>query len=253
MNEATRQVLQMLHNGVITADEAARLLNAMGETVAIEMARAGSLSPLSDQGIAEEAGATVAEALEDATGAVTLHRPHIEPAGAAGIAPLAPTPNATHTGDAPPGPPGVAEDLARLREFWRFPFGVSLIVMGAVALGMVSNYDNFGFITPTFVCLWGVFVGAAILAGLSLWSRGAPWMHLRVRNGERDYRLSLPTPIRLAAWGLRAARPFMGERFKDADLDALTLSLDGDVSPENPFYAEVHDTESGNHVQVYIG
>ncbi|GAB4440926.1 MAG: hypothetical protein Kow00120_09240 [Anaerolineae bacterium] len=146
MSETKRQVLQMLYNGAITAAEAARLLDAMG----LRPETSPAHTP---------ASVTVAEA---ATEVPESHAREAEPAAA-------PPETARSETDAPhAGAPAMSDRLARARELWRFPFGVGLLVMGVAALGMVTNYDNLGYISLTFVGLWGVFVGAALLAVVGL-------------------------------------------------------------------------------------
>jgi hypothetical protein len=144
-------------------------------------------------------------------------------------------------------------DVARFRRFWRVPFIISLAVLAVTGFGMWSNYAAYGFITLPFACLWAVFFGAALAAGVSLWSRTATWMHLRVRGADTNLRISLPLPVGLAAWAVRLARPFLCNRFKETGLDELILSLEGNVLAEGPLYVEVRDDADGEHVQVYIG
>ncbi|MCZ7543812.1 MAG: hypothetical protein M5R40_09860 [Anaerolineae bacterium] len=130
MSETKRQVLQMLHNGAITATEAARLLDAMRLRPQVPPAHAPA--PVAEAGPAPEVPESHALEAE----------PALETARSETDAPHA-------------GAPAMSDRLARARELWRFPFGVGLLVMGVAALGMVTNYDNLGYISLTFVGLWG--------------------------------------------------------------------------------------------------
>jgi hypothetical protein len=57
----------------------------------------------------------------------------------------------------------------------------------------------------------------------------------------------------LASWGLRRWGRYAGSLDATA-VDELLLSLEGNLSADNPIHIEVHeDDESGEKIQVYLG
>lgn len=61
---------------------------------------------------------------------------------------------------------------------------------------------------------WWLLAVPLLLAGLPLLLLAAleadsPWIHIRVRHAQGTLGLAVPIPVRLAAWGVRFARPWM--------------------------------------------
>ena len=68
----------------------------------------------------------------------------------------------------------------------------------------------------------------------------------------RRYKINIPLPVRLTAWGLRV----FGNNLRGLDrtaIDDLILSLEGEISRENPIHIVVHDDEDGEQVEVFVG
>jgi CHASE2 domain-containing sensor protein len=96
-----------------------------------------------------------------------------------------------------------------------------------------------------------LLIFGALVAGLTWWSRTARWLHVRVREEEQRINISLPLPLRPAAWALRLARPWVPQ-LKDTAVDELILSLaEADVE-EEILIVEVDEGE-GEQVEVRIG
>jgi hypothetical protein len=62
-------------------------------------------------------------------------------------------------------------------------------------------------------------------------------------------RISMPLPLKLAAWVLGFVRRFV-PKLKETAVDEVIMSLS---ESDQPFYVDVTDAEDGEHVQVYIG
>jgi hypothetical protein len=109
---------------------------------------------------------------------------------------------------------------------------------------------------------WWILAGPSLLVGILILlfagiTQNSPWLHVRVNTGQESWprriALSFPVPIRLASWGLRR----WGRYAKSLDataVDELLLSLEGNLSADNPILIEVNeDDESGEKIQVYLG
>ncbi len=157
-----------------------------------------------------------------------------------------------------PGPSAAqAASMPRLQvpkgfsHFWLYPLwaGVGTVVIGAILLYAVYGAQaGWGWA----VCGWPLFALGVLITATAWWLRTARWVHVRVR-GKENVTLSLPIPIKLTAWGIKIAKPFVPQ-FRDTGVDEVIMGL-GDALQEGnqPLYVDVNDDESGEHVQVYIG
>jgi hypothetical protein len=135
--------------------------------------------------------------------------------------------------------------------FWLYPLwaGVGTLVLGAILLYAVYGAQaGWGWA----VCGWPLFALGVFVTATAWWLRTARWAHVRVR-GRENVTISLPIPVKLTAWGIKIAKPFVPQ-FRDTGVDEVILGL-GDALKEGdePLYVDVNDDESGEHVQVYIG
>jgi hypothetical protein len=108
---------------------------------------------------------------------------------------------------------------------------------------------------------WWLCAGALLPLGVSLSvigiaSRRSPWVHVRVRTGQQRWpkriAISLPVPVRSAAWVLRR----MGPRWAGLGgtaVDELLLALDASLTAQAPILVEVDRVKSGENVRVYLG
>jgi hypothetical protein len=138
-----------------------------------------------------------------------------------------------------------------LAEFWRYPLyvGVGHIVLGAVLLYAVYGASASGLWA---VCGWPLFALGVMITAAAWWLRTARWIHVRV-SGRENIAISRPLPLKLTAWVVKIARPFV-PRLRDTGVDEVIMGL-GDALKEGnqPLYVDVNDDEEGEHVQIYIG
>ena len=138
-----------------------------------------------------------------------------------------------------------------LVHFWLYPLwaGVAIIVLGAVLLYAVYSASASVWLS---LCGWPVFALGVLVTATAWWLRTARWVHVRV-TGKENVTISLPLPLKLTAWVVKVARPFVPQ-FKDTGVDEVILGLGDTLSKDGqPIYVDVNDDESGEHVQVYIG
>ena len=288
MDDAQRQILRMLQEGTLTAEEANRLLTAMGGS--------GRASPADTGGPAETSAEHAVE-----PSAPPPEQPAARPAGTASVEPVRSSPSdvavvaagsgeevrrglrvggepaaalraaepAPVTREAPPGKtvplagvdavlmPEPPPDLDRYRRCWQVPFAVALGFLAVSALGMAAAQGIGGFFGAVgFLCAWSVFMLAALAVGVALWSRTARWLHVRVRERDgRRFAISLPVPLRLVGWLRAVARPFVGEEAR-GHLDmvaafAEAIKMEMDRPDSAPLIIDVDDEDES--VQVYFG
>jgi hypothetical protein len=197
MDDAYLKVLQMIQAGTISAEEGARLLDALGQDAQPADQPTGEASP--------GEGAAVA---------------------------------------APAGPPSWA------RWAWVYPLaaGLGLLAIAGIFTGLVMRDGRqLGWL----VCTLPPMVLGALVMALAWWSRSARWLHVRVRDGEKRINISLPLPLRLAAWGVRLARPWVPQ-LRDTAVDELILSLAEADSQEGILAVEVNEG-ADEQVRVYLG
>jgi len=166
---------------------------------------------------------------------------HQDPSGAAeGQVPLLPNLDP---------PEALANRWAR---FWIYPLMAGGAALIAGAMVMVLVYATGG-ATGWLCCGWLPVLLGLLMLFLALWSRRAPWMHLRIsEQGRRKLVLSFPLPLTLAAWAVRIARPFVPQ-LQETGVDDLILALRDSPSRDEPFFIDVQNDQDGERVELYIG
>jgi hypothetical protein len=165
-------------------------------------------------------------------------------------APGAAAAEAPRAEQAPPDP-----GLERWRRWWVIPayVGLGIVTVGALLMYWAYSASGIGF---WLACAALPFAFGVLLVALAAGSRSARWVHVRVQNntGSRPHKIavSLPLPIRFTAWVLRVFGRFL-PALKDRGVDELIMALGDSTSPTSPLYIDVHETDGGEHVQVYIG
>jgi hypothetical protein len=221
------QILEMVENGVITAGEGARLLQALDDDDRLEEMQ--TASDESYTGFANGGDDTLPPGNSNETTPVSgevvenIFEPEIE----------------------------------RWRRWWMIPLwiGVGITIFSSILLFWVYETSGFNF---WFGCLWlPFFVGVAVMA-MAWGSRSARWLHLRVQQepGEwpRTIAFSFPLPLRFTAWLLRTFGHFIPKvNNVDIDFEQLIQVFETSTTPETPFYIEVDEGEKGETVQIYIG
>jgi hypothetical protein len=128
--------------------------------------------------------------------------------------------------------------------------GIAALMLGSLVLSLVYGAGGAAF---WLLCGWfPVLLGLGVVI-LALWSRRATWMHLRISEaGRRKMTLSFPLPLRLAAWGLRIAQPYVPQ-LQDTGVDEVVLALRESARQGEPVFIDVQDDEAGEHIELYIG
>ena len=201
-----KQILNMLEQGSITADEATRLLNALSAEDSQDEARSESALP---------------------TEAV------VEP---------------------DPESIGFDPHSKRWQGLQQIPFAVSLTVLIITAWGLYASYQKAGAITFGWVLLLLLFLVALFATVVSIWMINAPWLHVRIREGDgRRISISLPIPLLLAQWGIQIARRYVDDQtatYLDTSAEFLDV-MRKDRQHSEPIMIDVD--QGDQHVQVYIG
>jgi hypothetical protein len=141
---------------------------------------------------------------------------------------------------------------SRWASFWIYPMmaGGGVLILGALVIALV--YAT-GAAQGWLVCGWlPMLLGLGIML-LALWTRQAPWLHVRIsEEGERKIALSFPVPLTLAAWVVRLIKPFVPQ-LRETAVDELILALRDSRVRGEPLFVDVQDDEEGERVEVYFG
>jgi hypothetical protein len=243
-NEERLKILDMIEKGLISAEDAIQLLQALDPEQAEIPAEVGLAETPVTASTAESVpfvdgseSFTQAERVE-----YEADSEEEEPS------PFEPQPEILRP------PKAIDSSALKWRSFWWIPMwvGVGITVVAAWFMYWAWSASGFGF---WFACTWLPFLLGVLVMALAWSSRTARWLHVRVHQkpGEKPERIaiSLPIPLRLTAWFLRIFGkkiPNMG----NTSLDEVIMALDA-TSPEAPFYVEVNEGDDGERVEVYIG
>ena len=167
----------------------------------------------------------------------------------------APTPEApAEAASLPPEAPEEPQepDDTPYRRYWEIPVVVGAGLLATSGICLLWS-GTIGLFTLGVLCLWSLFLLAGLVVLAGFWSRTARWVHVRVSETDGDrFRISLPLPLGMAAWGLRVARRFTDKETRaNLDLAASLLSMVTLAPGDEPISVEVDD-EDGDHVQVII-
>jgi hypothetical protein len=219
------QILEMIENGLISAEEGISLLSALAH----EGQRSGAESSPGPAKYSVQTSTPVPEPVEGSTG--------FEADGSS------------------PETESIDLDLSRWRRWWMIPMwvGVGITVAGAGLMYWALQATG---TSLWFACAWLPFLlGLGVLA-LAWGSRSARWLHIRVHKSKggrvENVAISFPLPIRLARWFLKNFGHHI-PRLKDTGIDEIILALEDNTSPDAPFYLEVDEGEGGEQVQIYLG
>ncbi len=222
-NEMERlQILEMIEKGVITAEEGVRLLNSLqSEPVGYSLPQqsptpsASSWKPSEPQVIVEPA------ASKEKTS---------------------------------PAQFDFDNGIKRWRSWWWIPLAVGIVITVASGSLMFLAYQKSGF-GFWFACLWFPLLLGVVVISLAAASRTTRWLHVRIHQEPGEWpgtiAISMPLPIRFAAWVLRVFRPHI-PNMDNTNLDEIILALEK-TSPDQPFYVKVDEGGSGEKVEVFIG
>ncbi|HLE15120.1 MAG TPA: hypothetical protein VI776_10250 [Anaerolineales bacterium] len=215
MTDERMQILDMVEQGVITAEEGARLLQAFRDQTD------------EDEPIGEAAS------------------PNVEPI---------PEVIESGPGGGYPDPEFEAS-AARWKRWWMIPLWIGVGVTGLGSLLIFWAYQttglSFWFGCAWLPFLLGLAV--IVMAWSSRTARWLH-LRVQQRPGEwpRTIAFSFPLPLRLAAWFLRAFGRYIPQ-LRDTGVDEMILALSRTTGPASPLLVEVDEGENGERVQIYIG
>jgi len=225
------KILEMIEQGVISAQEGIKLLDALdgtpgGDSFPELESRPEITAPLSS--FSPEPPDDFEEQPEEEP-EVVYHPPE-----------------ASH-------PPDPAE-IQKWKRWWVIPMwvGVGITVLGGALMYWAFDASGVGF---WFACAWFPFMLGVLVMALAWASRTAPWLHVRIQQkpGETPQKIaiSFPLPIRLAGWGLRTFGHHI-PNMEGVDMESMMKAIDASAREGTPFFVDVND-EDGEHVQVFIG
>jgi len=220
------QILEMIESGVITAEEGARLLQALDADDRLEESLEGETFSAS---MAGESSGSYAGADDDEFGSVSgeVIENEFEP------------------------------NIEKWKRYWVIPLwiGVGITIIGSLLMLWVYQSTGFSF---WFACTWFPFLLGVALIAMAWGSRSARWLHLRVKQEPGEWpqtiAFSFPLPLNFAAWFMRTFGQFIPKVNEiGLDFDQIIESFKDSTTPETPFYIEVDEGDNGETVQIYIG
>lgn len=140
------------------------------------------------------------------------------------------------------GPPAWAQGA------WLYLLAGGVVLAGLAGMAtalLVGAGSRLGWLA----CTLPLMILGALAIASAWWSRHARWLHIRVRDQETRFRISLPLPLRPAACLARLARPCV-PYMQDIPIDEMILAL-AEMEDEEVLAVEVND--QGEEVQVYFG
>ncbi len=214
MGESEQQILKMLSDGIITADEASELLRTMKPN-AEEQDAATEGAPDGEQSGYQE----------------VLEGEIITP------------------GSRQPPP-----ELLQIRRYWYIPtlIAVGSLIFSGAGLFLLYQSENPAFLG--FFCLWGIFIMALLATVLLLTSFRSTWFYLNVEEaGGTHIRFALPLPLSFVDWIVRIVRPFLPRALAPyIDTAATFVKAMRDNPESEPILINV-DEGTGEKIQIYIG
>lgn len=149
-------------------------------------------------------------------------------------------------------------NMDKYRHFWKIPFIIALAFLLISGFWLRALYQSSeGAITFGFICVWSFFMLAFLVTLLTLFSRRAAWLHVRVKEKEgKRIAISMPLPLGLATWGIKIARGFVDESTRahlNMASEFIAAAKDELKQPgARPLMIDVDD-DDGDQVQVFIG
>jgi hypothetical protein len=228
-----KKILEMIEQGVISAQDGVKLLDALDGESEVSTLPEIEASPEVAQptvNFADEIPDDFGDAPEEVLEPDAVYHPE----------PL-------------PQPPDT-DEINKWKRWWVIPMwmGVGITVIGGALMYAAFARSGVGF---WFACAWFPFMLGVLVMALAWASRTAPWLHVRVhqRPGETPQKIaiSFPLPIRLAGWGLRTFGHYI-PNMEGVDLEGVMNAIDESAKDGTPFFVDVDD-EDGERVQVFIG
>jgi hypothetical protein len=247
--EERMQILDMIENGRISAEQGLKLLKALEgetETALPDTDREPATQEITSEFDAGSVNLPFEGQQVSQLGATPLEDQEEEPQ-TTGEEQVTVLPGADHEGS--------FAELQKWRRWWTLPLwiGVGITVLGGVLMYWAMQASGLSF---WFACASLPFALGVLVIALAYQSRTSPWLHLRVRQrpGEwpQQVAFSFPIPVRPTVWFLRT----FGRRIhglNDTSLDEVILAVGETANSENPIYIQVDDEEDDERVEIYIG
>jgi hypothetical protein len=209
-----QQILKMIEDGKITAEEGLKLMQALGE------------EPEDDDSTPElPAGDEIPSFITEAVGEAEGEKK---------------------------ADPEFDRKLNRFRSLWTIPLwiGVAITVAGAYWMYASMQASGFGF---WFYCAWLPFLLGVLMVALAFSSRTSRWIYVNVKQkpGETPQRIVIAFPLSLVSWLMTFVKGKIPEREHGA-MDEVMGAIVNSTKSTEPLMVDVHE-DDGEHVQVYIG
>ena len=211
------QILEMIESGVITAEEGARLLQAVDNDDRLEETQNEYSASTSEAAFSDESDPMEGVVLD------TEYQP----------------------------------DFERWKRYWVIPLwiGVGFTIIGSLVMLWIYQSTGFSFWFACSWLPFLIGVGLIAMAWGSRSARWLH-LRIQQEPGEwpQTIAFSFPLPLSFAAWFMRTFGHFIPKVNEiDLDFDKVIETFKNSTTPENPFYVEVDEGENGEIVQIYIG
>ena len=147
------------------------------------------------------------------------------------------------------------EVKVRAQKFAMLPLwiGVAFTVLGAYWMYILVSNANYGF---WFFCAWFPLLLGLLVVALSAGGMNARWLYLNVdqQPGEWPQHITLgfPLPLGMIAWILRNFGHYM-QGMDRASVEGILKALSTMDDLDEPLIVNVDEGDHGEQVQVYIG
>ena len=144
----------------------------------------------------------------------------------------------------------------RAMRFAAIPLWVGVIFTVLSAWGMYSAQQNNG-LNFWFFCLTVPLLFGILLITLGAKGKSSRWIYLNVdrtyqNEWPRNITLALPLPLGWVSWFLKNFGTHI-EGLKRTTVDEVIMAISMAKSMTEPLIINVHDDNSGDRVQVFIG
>jgi len=137
----------------------------------------------------------------------------------------------------------------RWRYWWLLPFYFGVLALG---IGILVAFQGGWW----WLLAVPLLLGGALLTILALASTRSPWLHVRVTNPSRTWPktigISIPVPMRFAAWSVRTLGPLIPNLDEQAMAEMLMAFELGRMMDE-PLHVKIDETHSGEQVEIFLG
>ena len=140
-------------------------------------------------------------------------------------------------------------ETRRFRYWWLLPFYFGVLAMG---LGIVVAHQG----SWSWLLAAPLLLGGVVLTLLALVSTRSPWLHIRIYNPSRAWPktigISIPVPMRFAAWAVRTIGPFI-PNLDEQTIAEMLMTFESGRMMDEPLHVEIDDSDSGERVEIYLG